>query len=177
MKMTKREKSLLILLITVISAIVLLFAFIVPTNIETNITRDNISNLKNDIEEAINAEMMFNLMSAQMVMAEENFIEKTDVIVPDLDDSQALRILHGVFSLYTDDISLTFPEVSEQTISGIAILPIEARISVPSYSALRSILSELTLEKSGCVVFDLSYRQIGGDALSVTMRILFLKGK
>jgi len=179
MKMTKREKALLILLLTVIAAIVLVFVFILPTNIETNNTRDSIERLKNDIEEAQDNEWLYNLMLAQKAVAEEDFIEKTVIIPNNLQDSQALRRLYAVMSPYTDDISLSFPESGEQQVDNsgtVTILPIEARLTVPSYGDLKSILSELTFEKTGCTVFDLSYRLIGEQALSVTMRIHFLKG-
>jgi hypothetical protein len=178
MKMTKRERALLILLITVIGAIVLVLAFIIPTNVETNNTRANIEQLRNDIEEARDAEMLYSLMSAQKVQAEEKFAEVIAIVPENLDDSQALRILYGVLSPHTNDISLTFPENSVRSLDSaetVSVLPIDARITLPSYSILRSVLAQLTLENSGCVVFDLSYRQIGEESLSVTMRIEFLR--
>jgi hypothetical protein len=180
MKMTKRERTLLILLITVIAAIVLVLAFIIPTNVETNSTRERIERLNGDIAEAIDAERVYGLMLAQMDEAGERHAEVTAIISDDLDDSQALRVLHGVLSPHTSDISLTFPDGGRRSLDmaeTMTLLPIDARITVPSYSALRNVLTQLTLENSGCAVFDLSYREIGDGALSVTMRIQFLISK
>lgn len=177
MKMTKRERAMLVLLLTVITVLVALFALILPLNMKTNAAKNNIETLKNDIEDASDAEMRYYLMEAHKVEAQKAFDEVSAAIPISLEDSQALRTLNNIISTHTTNATYSFGTdgaVRLDSAGVVTMLSIDVRFSVPMFENLMSILNELSAEKNSCTVLDLSYRQYGDGAVNVAMSVQFV---
>ncbi|MCL2014255.1 MAG: hypothetical protein FWG69_04625 [Oscillospiraceae bacterium] len=186
MKLSKREKVLLIVLGVSIVIATYAFLFLIPNIRKTNEVAGQVARLEEEVQQAEKGVEEWEQLSAK----KEQILKKTLYISDVFDDEKVLEKLNNIILPRGENIMMNFPpiggvrrksinEEGKQVESAAAFYSVSINFTAASQNDVLSIVNELSAKDSGIGVLDMSYSRVGEreNEFQVSMIVTFVAAK